>query len=118
MRGSGIRTQSPGDVPLPVGWPLNRPTAGVDGRIPPSQPSKGSPMSGPGSSAPGTASPAKQPVSPARNIIGIIVLIAVVVVGWLEYSAKAGYNAAVTAVNQRLEDEEHGLPTQSEIENQ
>lgn len=73
-------------------------------------------MSGPSSSTPGTASPAKQPVSPARNIIGVIILIAVVVIGWLEYSAKAGYNAAVTAVNQRLEDEEHGLPTQTEIE--
>jgi hypothetical protein len=74
-------------------------------------------MSEPSSSAPGTAGTAKKPVSPARNIIGVIVLIAVVVVGWLEYSAKAGYNAAVTAVNQRLEDEEHGLPAQSEIEN-
>jgi hypothetical protein len=65
-------------------------------------------------SAPGKAGPPKQPVSPVRNIIGLVVLVAVIVIGYLEYSAKAAYNAAVTKLNKRLEDEEHGLPTESD----
>ena len=58
----------------------------------------------------------KQPVSPARNIIGLIVLVVVVVVGGLEYSAKSKYNAAVTALDSRTKDESQELMTASESE--
>jgi hypothetical protein len=73
-------------------------------------------MSDLSSSAPGKAATAKQPVSPARNIIGLVVLVAVVAVGWLQYTARAGYNAAVTALDERLKDEDHGLPSQTDAE--
>ena len=73
-------------------------------------------MSEPSPSAPGKAGPSKKPVSPARNAIGLVVLIAVVVVGYFEVSAKTGYNAAVNALDKRLEDEDHGLPTMPEAE--
>jgi hypothetical protein len=58
----------------------------------------------------------KKKVSPARNAIGIVVLIAVVVFGWLQYSAKSGYNAAATALNGRIEDEDKGLLMVDEAE--
>jgi hypothetical protein len=67
-------------------------------------------------SAPEKAGTPKQPVSPARNIIGLIVLVAVIAIGWLQYSARGGYNTAVEALNHRLEDEDHGLMTQQEAE--
>jgi hypothetical protein len=67
-------------------------------------------------SAPGKAGPPKQPVSPARNAIGLVVLAAVVVIGYFEVKAKMGYNAATSAVDKRLQDEEHGLPEQEEAE--
>ena len=53
----------------------------------------------------------KKRVSPARNLIGLVVLLAVLAVGWLEYSAKSKYNAAVKALEARSQDEEQGLLT-------
>ena len=41
----------------------------------------------------------KKSVSPVRNVVGIVVLVVVLVVGWFEYSAKSGFNGAVTAVD-------------------
>jgi hypothetical protein len=73
-------------------------------------------MSEPSPSAPGKAGPPKKQVSPARNAIGLIVLIAVVVVGYFEISARVGYTMAVNALNKRLADEDHGLPTVTETE--
>jgi len=58
----------------------------------------------------------KKPVSPARNAIGLVALIAVVVWCWFEYSAKSGYNAAVTALGARTEDETKGLMPVKEAE--
>jgi hypothetical protein len=58
----------------------------------------------------------KKGVSPARNIIGLIVLIAVATVGWFEYSAKSGYNAAVNALDARSQDENKGLATVQEAD--
>jgi hypothetical protein len=77
--------------------------------------------SGPGSSEPSssggeaTGTP-KKSVSATRNIIGLIALIAVVTVGGFEYKAKSQYNAAVTAINSRLEDESRDLMTPAEAE--
>jgi len=56
----------------------------------------------------------KKPTSPARNIIGLVVLIAVAVVGWFQYSAVLGYNAAVKALEARAKDEEKGLLSNQE----
>ena len=73
-------------------------------------------MSEMSSSAPEKSGPAKKPVSPARNVIGLIVLVAVVVVGGLEVWAKFGYNSAVNALNDRMKDEDKGLMTLPEAE--
>jgi len=62
-----------------------------------------------------TGSPKKR-VSPVRNVIGVVVLIAVLVAGWMQYSAKSGYNATVTALNERIKDEEKGLMSVQETE--
>ena len=70
-------------------------------------------MSEPSSVGPEKTIPAKKPVSPARNIIGLIVLVGVLVFGWFEYSAKRGFNAAVTALEARTQDEDKGLMTVS-----
>jgi hypothetical protein len=54
------------------------------------------------------SSPKKQ-VSSARNAIGVIVLVIVAGAGWFEYSAKSGYNAAVTALDKETQDEVKGF---------
>jgi hypothetical protein len=59
---------------------------------------------------------AKKPVSPVRNIIGLIVLIALVAWCWLEYSAVSKYNAAVKALDARLEEDTKALPEVQEAE--
>jgi hypothetical protein len=71
-------------------------------------------MSEPNSSAVGKAGAPKKPVSPVRNIVGIVVLIAVCVAGWFQYSALAGYNAAVNALETRSQEEGKDLMTESE----
>jgi hypothetical protein len=58
----------------------------------------------------------KKPISPVRHVIGLVVLIAVLTVGWLEYSAKRGYNAAVNALNSRTKEEDKELLTVQEAE--
>jgi hypothetical protein len=73
-------------------------------------------MSDPDSAATGKADSPKQPISPARNIIGIVVLIAVVAYGLLEYSAKSRYNGVVKALDARAQDEDKGLMTVQEAE--
>ncbi len=73
-------------------------------------------MSEPSTSEPVKAGPAKEPVSPVRNIIGLVVLVAVVAFGWFEYSAKARYNSVVNALNDRMAKEDLGLMTQAEAE--
>jgi hypothetical protein len=67
------------------------------------------------SGAVGAGSP-KKPISPARNVIGIVLLIAVVAWCWFEYSAINRYNAAVTAIDARLGDESKALPPIQEAE--
>jgi hypothetical protein len=65
--------------------------------------------------SPPTGAP-KKGVSPARNIIGLVVLLALVAVVWLEYSAHFGYNGAVKALEARTQDEEKGLMDVQEAE--
>jgi hypothetical protein len=69
-------------------------------------------------SSPGSASTGapKKRISPARNILGFVVLLALVAVVWLEYSAKFGYNGAVKALEARTQDEEKGLMDVQEAE--
>ena len=57
-------------------------------------------MPDPDFSATDKASTSKKPISPARHIIGVVALIAVLAVGGFEYSQKLGYNAAVNAARQ------------------
>jgi hypothetical protein len=67
-------------------------------------------------SAPEKAGPPKKPVSPARNLISLAVLVAVVVVGYFEVSAKWGYEGAAKKLDKWLEDDNKGLPSQEEAE--
>src|SRR5205814_496918 len=64
----------------------------------------------------GKTDTSKKPISPVRHIIGLVVLIAVLAVGWLEYSANRGFNAAVNALNARTQEEEKELLTVQEAE--
>jgi hypothetical protein len=68
------------------------------------------------SAGPEKTSPEKQHVSPARNIVGLIVLVGVLAFGWLEYTPKRGFNSAVAALEARTADEEKGLMTVPEAE--
>ena len=61
--------------------------------------------------------PAKKPVSPARNVIGLVVLVGVLVYGGFEVSAKRTFNNAVNALEARSQDEDKGLMTVQEAEN-
>jgi hypothetical protein len=73
-------------------------------------------MSDPGST--GTENPAstKKKVSPARNVVGIVVLVAVIIAGWFQYSAVFAYNRALKALDARTQDEEKGLVDVPEAE--
>ena len=73
-------------------------------------------MSEPGSVEPEKTVPAKKPISPARNIMGLVVLAAAVVVGVLEYSAYFGHRWAAAALKARVEDQEKDLMTLEEAE--
>jgi hypothetical protein len=73
-------------------------------------------MSAPGSSGAGGGSAPQQGVSSTRNLIGLVVLIAVLVVGGIEIYAKYSYNSAVTALGKRLEDETKETMTVEEVE--
>jgi hypothetical protein len=62
------------------------------------------------------AAPPKQGVSPARNAIGLIALLAVVTVGVLQYTAMGKFNATVNSLNARMDDENRDLMPQEEAE--
>src|SRR5439155_25143379 len=78
---------------------------------------RGIAMSDPSSSGTGKPGSSKKRTSPARNLIGLVVLVAVLAVAWLEFSAKRAYNAAVTALDARTQDENKGLLAVPEAEN-
>ena len=73
-------------------------------------------MSDPSSVGPEKSSPPKKPISPARNIAGLVILAAVLVVCWFEYSAVLGFNAAVKALETRTQNEEQSLASVTEAE--
>ena len=73
-------------------------------------------MSEPGTVEPEKSVPAKKPISPVRNIVGLIVLAAVVVVGVIEYSAYFGHRWAAAALKARVENDEKDLMTMQEAE--
>ena len=73
-------------------------------------------MSSPSSSGTEKTGPPKKGVSPVRNLVGLVVLLAVAAVAWLEFSAKNGYNAAVSALDARSQDETKGLAPLGETE--
>jgi hypothetical protein len=62
------------------------------------------------------AVPPKKSVSSTRNFIALLVLLAVAALGWIEYSAKSAYNAAVTKLDARTQDENKGLVSVQEAE--
>jgi hypothetical protein len=68
------------------------------------------------STGPEKTSLPKKPISPARNMIGLIVLVVVVVIGYFEYSAYFGHKWAVAALNARALDEAKELMTIKEAE--
>jgi hypothetical protein len=70
-------------------------------------------LSSSGTEKPGSS---KKKVSPLRNAIGVVVLVTVIVVGWLQYSAKRAYNTAATALNERMQEEEKDLLNEQEAE--
>ena len=62
------------------------------------------------------AASSKKPISPVRHVIGLIVLLALLAIVWLEYSARSGYNAAVNALDARTKAEDKELMTVQEAE--
>ncbi len=73
-------------------------------------------MSDPGSTGTENTSSSKKKISPARNVIGLVVLAAVVVAGWFQYSAVFAYNRALRALDARAQDEDKGLMEVPEVE--
>jgi hypothetical protein len=73
-------------------------------------------MSDPGSTSTENTGSPKKKISPARNIIGAVVLAGVVVAGFFQYSAVFAYNRAVKALDVRTQDEEKGLMEVPEVE--
>jgi hypothetical protein len=73
-------------------------------------------MSNPSASEPSKPGSSKKPISPARNIIGVVALVALVAIAWLEYSALGGFNSAVNALKARTDDESKDLMTPQEAE--
>jgi hypothetical protein len=74
-------------------------------------------MSDPGSTGTENSASSKKKVSPARNVVGIVVLVAVIIAGWFQYSAVFAYNRALKALDARNQDEEKGLLDVPEVEN-
>jgi hypothetical protein len=60
--------------------------------------------------------PAKKKVSPARNAIGLVVLIVVVIIGCFQYAAFFGFKAAVKALDTRMGAEDKDLVSEQEAE--
>jgi hypothetical protein len=73
-------------------------------------------MPDPDFSAPDKTSTPKKPISPARHIVGVVALVAVLGFGGLEYSQKLGYNSAVNALAKRTQSEDDNMMTVQEAE--
>jgi hypothetical protein len=73
-------------------------------------------MSEPNASPIPETPPSKKATSPARNLIGLILLVVITGVAWSQFAAVRGYNAAVKALEVRTQDEEKSLLTADEVE--
>ena len=73
-------------------------------------------MSNPDSSPTPKTPPSKKKTSPARNAIGLVVLVIAVAAAWSQFSAVGGYNAAVKALETRTQADEQNLMTVEEAE--
>jgi hypothetical protein len=83
--------------------------------LPPSD-RRGIAMSDQSSSGKEHTGSSKKPVSPMRKFIGLVVLLAVLVIGGLEVWAKTAYTMAVKALDARSQDENQGLLAVNEAE--
>jgi len=83
--------------------------------LPPSD-RRGIAMSDPSSSGTEKTGSSKKRVSPARNILGLVILLAVAAVAWFQLSPKFRYNAAVKALEARANDEQKDLLSVKEAE--
>ncbi len=73
-------------------------------------------MSNPTSSRAAKSGTSNKGRPPARNLIGLVLLVVVVAVGWLQYSALGGYNSAVKSLDSRTKAEDQSLMTLEETE--
>jgi hypothetical protein len=60
--------------------------------------------------------PPKKTVSPARNAVGLVALVVVLIVGGIQLSSMAAFRSAVNKLNERMEDDNKELLTQAEAE--
>ena len=82
----------------------------------PFSPRRGIVMSDPSSTGTESTGPAKKKVSPARNAVGLVVLLALIVVIGFQYPAFFRFNAAVKALDTRMSDEDQGVLKVQEAE--
>ena len=59
----------------------------------------------------------KKKVTPARNVIGVVLLVSLSMVAYLEWNANRRSGAAISALNAALGKEEGDLLTMQEVEN-
>jgi hypothetical protein len=58
----------------------------------------------------------KKPISPARTIIGLVLLVGLSAVAYLEFSANRGFNQAVKTLNDALDKDDAGLLSDKDVE--
>jgi hypothetical protein len=73
-------------------------------------------MSNPKASRTGKKSSSRKGRFPTRNVISLVVLLVVVAVGWIQYSALGGYNSAVKSLDELTKADDQGLLTIEEAE--
>jgi hypothetical protein len=73
-------------------------------------------MSDPSSTGIESTGPPKKKVSPARNVAGLVVLLALIAIIAFQYPAVLRYNAVVKALDARMNDEDKGVLKAPEAE--
>ena len=96
--GVGVRSGDPGDVPHPAGWShTDRPSASPAAFLPPTD-RRGVPCPNRVLPPPRRRARPRSPSRPCATAISLVILVAVCIVGFFQYSAVLGYNAAVKAL--------------------